>query len=164
MLRFALPTGDLRAPTAASLAAAGLRCDDYARGSRALRLSLAEHDDVAIRVFREKDIPIQVALGNYDLAVTSAVWVEELHARFPQEDVTVLCPLGFGRRKLVAAAAPSTLGRLGPINQWSGASGIRIVSEFPAIAEAIARSLRFAHYVVLPVWGAAEAYPPEDAE
>ena len=164
MLRLALPTGDLRAPTSASLTAAGLHCEDYARGSRASRLSLAEHDDVAIRVFREKDIPIQVALGNYDLAITSAAWVEELHARFPQEDVTVLCPLGFGRRKLVAAAAPSTLARLGPLNRWSGAAGIRIVSEFPAIAEALARSLRFARYTVLPVWGAAEVYPPEDAE
>jgi ATP phosphoribosyltransferase len=160
----ALPTGDLRAPVAAALAAAGLHCDDYARGSRALRLSLAEREDVALRVFREKDIPIQIALGNYDLAICSAAWVEELHARFPQEQVTVIRPLDFGGHRIVAAASPEIARRLGPLDRWAGARGVRIVSEYPGMAERLARSLRLARYTVLPLWGAAEAYPPEDAD
>ncbi len=164
MLTLALPTGDLRGPVAAALAAGGLACSPYADGSRSLRLSLEGRDDVALRVFREKDIPIQVALGNYDFGICSAAWVEELQSRFPYDDVTVLRPLGFGRHQLVAAAAPETLQRLGPLRSWSGVRGLRIVSEFPGIAERFARRMRFARYSIHSVWGAAEAYPPEDAD
>ena len=163
MLRLALPTGELRAPVAAALAGAGLRCEEYAAGSRALRLALPG-EDVTLRVFREKDIPIQVALGNYDLGICSAAWVAELHARYPQEDVTLLRPLAFGRKKLVMAAAPAMTARLGSLAGWSSVGGMRIVSEYPGLAEQFARRLRLGRYLVLPVWGAAEAYPPEDAD
>lgn len=156
MLRLALPTGDLRAPVAAALHAANLGCEEYAAGSRALRLTLPGGDAV-IRVFREKDIPIQVALGNYDLGVCSAAWVLELQSRFRHEDVTLLRPLDFGRQRLVVAAAEDSFHR-----QRDGM--IRIVSEYPNLAEWYARQMRFPHYLVLPVWGAAEAYPPEDAD
>jgi ATP phosphoribosyltransferase len=164
VLKLAVPTGDLRAAVARVLTAAGLRCDEYAAGSRALRLRLSERADVALRVFREKDIPIQVALGNYDLGICSAAWVEELQARYPQDDVMLLRPLDFGHHRLVVAAAPETLRRRGPVRAWAGARGVRIVSEFPGLAERFARRLRLARYLVLPVWGAAEAYPPEDAD
>lgn len=164
MLKLAVPTGDLRAAVAGALTAAGLRCDEYAAGSRALRLRLSERADVALRVFREKDIPIQVALGNYDLGICSAAWVEELQARYPQDDVMLLRPLDFGHHRLVVAAAPETLRQRGPLRAWAGAHGVRLVSEFPGLAERFARRLRLARYVVLPVWGAAEAYPPEDAD
>ena len=162
MLRLALPTGDLRAPVAEALAAAGLRCDEYAAGSRALRLTLGG-GEIAVRVFREKDIPIQIALGNYDAGICSAAWVEELHARFPQEDVTVLRPLAFGHDRLVVAA-PQRAALLGPAAGWPGVSGVRIASEYPGIAERVARGMRLPRYSVLPVMGAAEAYPPEDAD
>lgn len=164
MLKLAVPTGELRAAVALVLTAAGLRCDEYAAGSRVLRLRLSERADVALRVFREKDIPIQVALGNYDLGICSAAWVEELQARSPQDDVMLLRPLDFGHHRLVVAAAPETLRRRGPLRAWTGARGVRIVSEFPGLAERFARRMRLARYVVLPVWGAAEAYPPEDAD
>ncbi len=171
MLKLALPTGDLRAAAARTLTTAGLRCDEYAAGSRALRLRLSpprqdgvERADVALRVFREKDIPIQVALGNYDLGICSAAWVEELQARYPQDDVMLLRPLDFGYHQVVVAAAPETLRRLGPVRAWGSVGTVRIVSEFPGLAERFARQMRFARYVVLPVWGAAEAYPPEDAD
>ena len=162
MLRLALPTGDLRAPVAEALAAAGLRCEEYAAGSRALRLTLGG-GEIAVRVFREKDIPIQIALGNYDVGICSAAWVEELHARFPQEDVTVLRALGFGRGRLVVAA-PRDAGRPGSLARWAGVGGVRIATEYPGIAERVARAMRLLRYSVLPVMGAAEAYPPEDAD
>ncbi len=161
MLRLALPTGDLRAPVAAALAAAGLPLDEYAAGSRALRITLPS-GEAALRVFREKDIPIQIALGNYDLGICSAVWVEELHSRYPQEEVTVLRPLGFGRRKVVVAA-PRALVDAGPLTALPGGA-LRLVSEYPGLAERFARQMRLPRYVVLPVWGAAAAYPPEDAD
>ena len=41
---------------------------------------------------------------------------------------------------------------------------MRIASEYPNLAELFARSARLRRYRVQAVWGAAEAYPPEDAD
>ena len=106
------------------------------------------------RVFREKDIPVQVALGNYDLGICSLTWVEELAQRFPQP-----------RRR---AAARPRLRRAVAVARGRGRdlrrASVRIVSEYPNIAEAIARRMRLRRYRVFGVAGAAEAYPPEDAD
>ena len=152
MIRVALPTGDLRAQTAAMLDAVGVGIEDYASGSRSLRFPMLGETAMA-RVFREKDIPVQVALGSYDVGICSSTWTEELAQRFPSHDVVRLRDLGFGAQSLWLAGAgdmmePST----------------RIVSEYPNIAEALARRMRLPRYRVFPVWGAAEAYPPEDAD
>ncbi len=152
MIRVALPTGDLRKQTAAMLDAAGAGIDDYGAGSRALRFPMLGDAAIA-RVFREKDIPVQVALGNYDIGICSLTWVEELAQRFPSHDVVRLCDLGFGEQSLWLASAGETTD-----------SSLRIVSEYPNIAEALARKLRLKRYRVFPVAGAAEAYPPEDAD
>jgi ATP phosphoribosyltransferase len=40
---------------------------------------------------------------------------------------------------------------------------VRIVSEYPNIAEQFALNLRLRSFGIYPVWGAAEAYPPENA-
>ena len=151
MIRVALPTGELRNDTAAALEAAGLGIPDYAAGSRALRFDMPA--GAVARVFREKDIPVQVALGNYDAGICSLSWVEELTRRFPRHDVVRL-------RDLEYAAHGLWLARAGDAAQTS----VRIVSEYPNIAEAIALGLRLPRYRVFPVMGAAEAYPPEDAD
>ncbi len=152
MIRIALPTGDLRNDTAAALDAAGIGIPDYAAGSRALRFEMLAGAAIA-RVFRERDIPVQVALGTYDVGICSSSWAEELSQRFPGHDVVRLRDLGYGAQGLWLAAA-------GDVAQAS----VRIVSEYPNIAETIARRLRLRRYRVFPVWGAAEAYPPEDAD
>jgi len=78
VIKLALPTGDLREPSARLLEQAGIANADYAAGSRLLRLPLgSDGHDAAIRVFRERDIPIQVALGNYDLGICGLAWIEE---------------------------------------------------------------------------------------
>jgi ATP phosphoribosyltransferase len=152
VIRVALPTGDLRRDTAALLDAAGLPIPDYAGGSRALRFPMLDGGATA-RVFREKDIPVQVALGNYDVGVCGLTWVEELTQRFPNHDVVRLCDLGYGSHGLWLAAAGD-----------EAQASVRVVSEYPNIAETLARRLRLSRYRVFPVWGAAEAYPPEDAD
>jgi ATP phosphoribosyltransferase len=152
MIRVALPTGDLRNQTAAMLDVAGAGIDAYGAGSRELRFSMLGGEAVA-RVFREKDIPVQVALGNYDIGICGSTWIEELAQRFPSHDVVRLRDLGFGAQSLWLASA----------GEMADAS-VRIVSEYPNIAEALARRLRLRRYRVFPVWGAAEAYPPEDAD
>lgn len=165
MLKLALPTGDLREPTAAFLEAAGLGHADYASGSRTLRLPLpAGGDEILIRVFRERDIPIQIALGNYDLGICGLAPLEELRLRFPQEEIEQLLPLPFGYLEVHAATDPETAARLGPPRDWPHHAGLRIVSDLPTLADAFALAARLPRARVTPVFGSAEAYPPEDAD
>jgi ATP phosphoribosyltransferase len=116
---------------------------------------------MAVRVFREKDIPIQVALGSYDLGICGLTWIKELQVRFPEQPVVPLCDLGFGTTGLYAAAAGAA-GR--DLANLEGMGPVRIASEYPNLAEAFALSARLPSYRVQAVWGAAEAYPPEDAD
>ena len=164
MLKLALPGGDLRPAVAEALSAVGLRSEGYAAGSRSLRLELDQRSDVTARVFREKDIPVQVALGNYDLAVCGNAWVEEFLARHADEGLVCLRPLPFGESRVVLAAPAATVARLGPVKQWPRWSGLRIATEFPWLAERLVRTLRLPRARVMALWGATEAYPPEDAE
>ena len=170
MIKLALPTGDLRAPTAELLSGVGLNVEGYGEGSRLYRLRVAGQEEVRIRVFRERDIPMQVALGNYDIGITSLAWVAEMQARFPQQPLVPLGDLRIGQSAIFAAIAPSTdIGQGGSALSARGGVGtagkiIRVASEYPNLAEAFARASRFPRYRVQAVAGAAEAYPPEDAD
>ena len=157
MIKLALPAGDLRAPVAEVLGSAGLDVEGYSAGSRSYVLSIAGGAGglAVARVFREKDIPIQIALGSYDIGVCSLAWIEELRARFPHHPVVPLRDLAVGRSALFVAAAG---GRL------VARPRLRIAGEYPNIAEAFALAARLPAYRVQAVWGAAEAYPPEDAD
>jgi len=161
VLKLALPAGDLRAPVAARLAEAGLGVPGYAEGSRSYRLRLEGHDGVVVRVFREKDIPIQIALGNYDLGICGLAWVAEFLARYPREAIVKVRDLGIGASRLYLAAAA---GSFASLQEAAAVWGLRIASEYANLAEALAMAARFPAYRIIPVWGAAEAYPPEDAD
>ncbi|HEV8573443.1 MAG TPA: ATP phosphoribosyltransferase, partial [Dehalococcoidia bacterium] len=161
MIKLALPAGDLRTPVAGLLDFAGLPIEGYGEGSRAYRLAARGNDDLAARVFREKDIPVQVALGNYDLGICSIAWVKEMQARFPREPIVPLCDLGVGRTSVFAAAADTRCQSLADLGSLPV---VRIASEYPNLADVFARSARLRRYRIQPVWGAAEAYPPEDAD
>ncbi|MFH1663005.1 MAG: ATP phosphoribosyltransferase, partial [Chloroflexota bacterium] len=106
--------------------------------------------------FQEKDIPIQVAVGNYDLGICGLDWVEELLVKYPSSDIVKVADLGYGEGALYAAA------RSEKVKAEKGIT--RIVSEYPNLAESFAERLRLKRFSVLPLWGAAEAYPPENAE
>ena len=147
-----MPTGSLRGETASILDDAGCAIGDYASGSRALRFEMLGGAAMA-RVFRERDIPAQVALGNYDAGICSSHWVDELAQRFPAFDAVRLCDLPFGASTLFLASGGDTCER-----------SVRIVSEYPNIAETLARRMRLPRYRIYPASGATEAYPPEDAD
>jgi ATP phosphoribosyltransferase len=174
VIKLALPTGDLRAPIAELLSSLGLRVEGYGEGSRQYRLSVPGHDEIRVRVFRERDIPMQVALGNYDIGVTSLAWVTEMNVRFPQRPLVPLADLHIGRSALFAGIAQSRRDRASALSSGGGAAAglaqiaalpiVRIASEHPNIAESFARAARLPRYRVQAVAGAAEAYPPEDAD
>lgn len=154
MIRLALPTGDLRPGAAAFLEANGVGSPDYSAGSRTFRPSADRAGYVSYRVFRERDIPIQVALGNYHAGICSSAAVDELLARYPNEGVVKLGTLGFGRTRLGIVAAGET----------PPGDCLTIVSEYPNLAESFVLGKRISRYRVLGVSGSARNYPPEDAD
>jgi ATP phosphoribosyltransferase len=161
-LKLALPAGQLAQPTDELLRQAGLIVRGYTDGSRSYRPGLDGRQDVLLRLFREKDIPIQIALGNYDLGICSLAWLEELLIRYPSEAVVQLRALPLGPSSLYVAAASN--GGLTSLDGLAGVPGLRLVSEYPNLTEAFALSARLPAYRVFSLWGAAEAYPPEDAD
>ena len=158
MIKIALPAGDLRSPVADTLGSCGLHVEGYGEGSRSYRLAVRERKDAAVRVFRERDIPIQIALGNYDLGICSLSWVKEMQVLFPSQPIVPICDLGVGGSVVWAAVAGGNLDDLAPLPT------VRIASDHPNLAEAFAMAARLPRYRVQAVWGAAEAYPPEDAD
>jgi ATP phosphoribosyltransferase len=113
---------------------------------------------VLFRVFNEKDIPIQIAMGNYDLGICGLDWIEELLVKYPSSDVVKIKDLRYGTAALYMAAAAL------PEDLRQNGSPLRIASEYPNLAEAYALKNRLSRFSVFSVWGAAEAYPPENAE
>lgn len=161
-LKLALPAGQLARPIDKLLRQAGLLVRGYTDGSRSYRPVLDDHPDVVLRVFREKDIPIQIALGNYDLGICGLAWLKELLIRYPSEAVVELRALPSAPSSLYVGA--SSDGGLTGLRRLAGVPGLRLVSEYPNLTEAFALSARLPAYRVFPLWGAAEAYPPEDAD
>ncbi|MFH1003145.1 MAG: ATP phosphoribosyltransferase, partial [Chloroflexota bacterium] len=74
-IKIALPKGRLLARTSHLLETAGWGLNDYSARARLYRLTSARFPGLAVKMFHEKDIPIQVAVGNYDLGICSLDWV-----------------------------------------------------------------------------------------
>jgi ATP phosphoribosyltransferase len=160
-VRIALPKGKLLNETAAFLEKAGWQLNDYSQSMRNYRLKSARFPDLLIKVFQEKDIPIQVAIGNYDLGICGLEWIKELTSKYAAAAPIRIRNLGYGKGALYIAASASKA--LSLENLITGTEIVRIVSEYPNTAEAFALNLRLRRFGVYPVWGAAEVYPPENA-
>ena len=112
-------------------------------------------------------MPLQVANGNFDLAITGRDWLREHLCQFPSSPVTELLDLGFGMVRLVAVTSKEL-----PVIDVDGLRRfyaeqpvpIRIASEYVNIADDYARDNHLGGYRVIPTWGATEAFLPEDAD
>lgn len=161
--KIALPKGQLQESTAQLLSKAGCAISDYSEGCRSYRPQCEALPGLFAKVFHEKDIAIQVAIGNYDLGICRLDWIEELLVKYPSDAVVKVSDLGYGKRDLHVVAADSS--------GWSSVERLkdtcdtlRIVSEYPNLAESFALKQRLRRFRIFPVWGAADGYPPENAE
>jgi len=160
-LKLALPKGRLQPLVSSWLEGWGL--EGYDAASRSYRPSAPLHPQIQLKVFQERDIPIQVAVGNYDLGICGRDWVEELLVRYPQSPLAQVRELGFGGRCLYLAS--SVMSPFSSAQELAGHPGsLRLVSEYPNLTEAAALRLRLRRFQVFPLWGAAEVYPPETAD
>jgi ATP phosphoribosyltransferase len=158
-VRVALPRGDLRAPLAQQLAAARFTVPGYGEAARTYRFEVEERPGVVVRVFSDADIPIQVALGQYDLGVASRAWVDELLVRYRHESIVPLRPLDLPGEPLVLAGVPGAT-----LESLACAGSVRVATEFPNVAHHLLNRLRVPDYRVFDVWAQAEAWPPDDAD
>lgn len=162
-IKIALPKGRLLAETAGLLQQSGWGLSGYHEGARVYRLTSTATPGVSARMFHEKDIPVQVVMGNYDLGICGLDWIEELLCKYPSTALVKVKNLGYGKTSLYVAASQS--GRLYTLDKIRAGDGVlRIVSEYPNLAGSFAIKSRLRRFNIFPVWGAAEAYPPENAE
>jgi len=161
--KLALPKGRFLSPTANLLAEVDLGFEGYSNKARQYRLQSVRFPYLSAKIFQEKDIPIQVAVGNYDLGICGLDWIEELLVKYPAGALVKMSSLNYGEGSVHVVASNQTgvasLDELLPLqNDW------RIVSEYPNLAEAFALNLRMRRFRIFPVWGAAEVYPPDTAD
>ncbi|MFC1962038.1 ATP phosphoribosyltransferase [Chloroflexota bacterium] len=161
-IRIALPKGRLLRKTAALLQKANWNLDEYHSRISFYHPKSERFPRLIIKVFHEKDIPIQVAIGNYDLGICGQDWMQELAVKYPSSSLVRVRELGYGYGSLYLAASPEQPMPLEKIRDRD--SIIRIASEYPNLAESFALKNRFPRFCVFPVWGAADGYPPENAE
>ncbi len=161
-LKVALPKGGLTKSVAALMERAGFVVPGYHDGSRVYRLVSETPPGVFVKVFSPRDIPVQVAVGNYDIGISDRLWVDELITSYRRIALVIVMELGFGHERLYAATAAGA--RAPEARPGTSHTPVRIVSEYPNLAEAYARSMRFFNYRVFPVWGAAASYLPEAAD
>jgi len=161
-VKVALPKGRLLEATSALLRSADWGLEGYDESMRNYRLQSRLFPDLQAKVFNERDIPVQVAIGNYDLGICGLDWVDELSVKFTSSTLVKLRDLGYEKGIVCLAASRSqpapTIEQLREKTDL-----IRIASEYPNLAEHLALSLRLRRFSIFPLWGAAEAYPPESA-
>ena len=86
-IKIALPKGRLLAETAARLKEAGWGLDGYSASARLYRVKSRSFPQLSAKMFHERDIPIQVSIGNYDLGICGSDWIEELMVKYPSSDL-----------------------------------------------------------------------------
>jgi len=162
-IKLALPKGRFLSPTASLLAEIDLGFNDYSGKTKQYRLRSARFPRLSAKILQEKDISIQVAVGNYDLGICGLDWIEEFLVKYPAGALVKISSLNYGEGSIhVVASAESGIANLDDLSD--GRNDYRIVTEYPNLAEAFALNLRMRRFRIFPVWGAAEAYPPENAD
>ncbi len=157
-VRIALPRGEFRAPIAERLDLVGLDVEGYGEGSRKLRLDVAGQPGMVVRVFADRDIPIQVAMGQYDIGIASRAWIDELLVRYGGDSIVPVLPLDLASEPIAVGGTRT------PLASLASAGVVRVATEYPNLAHAYLNRRRVPDYRVYDVWARAEAWPPDDAD
>ena len=149
-IKIALPKGRLLPETNALLKISGWGLDGYHEKARFYRLQSQNFPALTATIFHERDIPIQVAIGNYDLGICGLDWIEELMVKYPSSALVKIRDLGYGNGSLFIAAGQSE--KIPTVAQLkTGSSTIRIASEYPNLAESFALKNRLSRFSIFPV-------------
>ncbi|HEX78603.1 MAG TPA: ATP phosphoribosyltransferase, partial [Dehalococcoidia bacterium] len=165
-IRLALPDGHQQVHVHRILDNAGIEIEDYPSktGNRRPKIGM---DGICTKVIRPQDMPLQVANGNFDIAITGRDWLTEHLEQFPSSPVKEILDLKYGWVKIVAVVnndvAADNIDSLRQICR-NGNKSYRVASEYVNIADRYARDNHLGMYRIIPTWGASEAFLPEDAD
>jgi ATP phosphoribosyltransferase len=169
MIRLALPDGHQQRHVVGLFEKTSLLLSGYDLGAPERRPHI-NLEGVAVSVIRPQDMPGQVAVGNFDLAITGLDWLLDHLCRFPKSPVQALLSLGIGQVRVVAVmhedAGAETMADLKQLlaRGLIGRPFFRIASEYVNLADRFALHHHIAGYRVIPTYGATEALIPEDAD
>jgi len=125
-------------------------------------------DWIDIKVIRPQDMPIQVANGNFDIAITGRDWLLDHLYRFPSSPAKELVELGFGGVKIVAVVTQDlpvqNIIELREMAQSGKLPFIRVATEYTNISDRYLHDNHVTKYRIIPTWGASEALLPDDAD
>jgi ATP phosphoribosyltransferase len=166
-VKIALPDGHQQPPTAKFLERVGLNLSHYSGEVLDYHPSV-DLDWLGVKVIRPQDMPLQVANGNFDLAITGKDWLLDHVYHFPSSPVVELLDLGFGKVKIVAAVSQempaSTMEDIRQLLQKGKLPTLRVASEYVNISDKYLCDHHISPYKLIPTWGASEAFLPEDAD
>ena len=151
------------------LKACGVEIEGY-ETSAVARRPKSNLEGFAVKVIRPQDMPVQVANGHFDLAITGEDWFIDHRYRFPNTPVKKLINLGFGGVRVCAVVHNDLKVKTVEVFKKLFDRGgmpfpfIRIAGEYVNIADHFAYSHYFQRYRVIPTSGSTEAYLPEDAD
>lgn len=158
-----LPKGQMLDPVAGVFTDIAFPIEGYSADNRTYRPAVEPLKQVRAKIFAEKDVVIQVAVGNYAVGFCGLDWFEEYRAKFPRSDVQILRKLERGFKKIYACCHKSV--DMNSIKDFCAYyDTIHIISEYPNLAEDFAIKKRIKRFKIFPAWGSVEAYPPEHAE
>jgi ATP phosphoribosyltransferase len=166
VLRLALPDGHQQSHVKKIFDKAGIMVEDYPskKGNRRPACSL---EGIFIKVIRPQDMPLQVASGNFDLAITGRDWLIEHKYQFPSSPAKELLDLKYGKVRIVAVVSKDVpIENAGGLIKVYGQSEVpcRVASEYVSIADSYAQENHLGRYRIIPTWGASESFLPEDAD
>jgi ATP phosphoribosyltransferase len=133
----------------------------YPPGNRSYRPEM-RMEGVRAKIFAEKDIVTQVAIGNYSIGFCGLDWIEEFRIKFPLSGVEIIRELG-GTAKRIYACSHIQSNRMS-IHNFIDLDKVRIISEYPNLAENFAIENRLKRYQIFRAWGSVEGYLPDHGE
>jgi ATP phosphoribosyltransferase len=157
-----LPKGNPMGPLAGYLEEKGFPIREYHSKNRTYRPPV-DNLPVRAKIMAEKDVAIQVSVGNYDIGFCGMDWIRELVSKYRGSDLHVFKRTGLDRKCVYAC--------VGANGEFETAEDlckkrdfVTIVSEYPNLAENFAVRNRLRKFKVFSAWGSVEAYPPEHAD
>jgi ATP phosphoribosyltransferase len=166
MVRLALPDGHQQSHVCRIFDKEGIKVDDYP-SQTGNRRPTSNLDGYFIKVIRPQDMPLQIANGNFDLAITGRDWLTDHKYQFPNSPIQELLDLKYGWVKIVAVIDEKL--PIEDIESWwrycsKNQITCRVATEYTNIADHYVRDNRIDKYRIIPTWGATEGFLPEDAD
>ncbi|PZC40437.1 MAG: ATP phosphoribosyltransferase [Chloroflexi bacterium] len=157
MIKLALPRGSIQKNVANILLELSIDIPDYNSANRVYSYEFNNMNDAVARSFAEKDIPIQVALGNYDLGIVTSWWVDELLIKYPHLSIENLISFNDS----VSTLYSTTSNDKNILND--NLDEHIIITEFPNITTNYLYTNRTSNYRVFEAWGNPENWLHGDA-